>query len=73
MHTWRLVDAGVFFTFCLTPFYSAAFFFFWGPCKFFFAELPHCVNHSVCTVFFFGPCAGFAFKSFLGASVTLHS
>ena len=40
---------------------------------FFFAELPHCVNHSVRIDLFFGPCVGFCLKYFLGASVTLHS
>ena len=36
MHTWRLVDVGVFFTFFWTPFCSAPYaFFFWTLCGFF--------------------------------------
>ena len=61
MDTWRLVDARVFFTiFFFDSFLFGLFFFFFGGlANFFFAELPHCVNNSVRTDFFFGPCAVF--------------
>ena len=61
MDTWHLVDARVFFTFLFYSFLFGLFFFlFGGLAKFFFAELPHCVNHSVRTeFFFFGPCVFF--------------
>ena len=41
MHTWRLVDVGVFFTFLFGLF----FFFFGDLAKKEFAKLPRCVNH----------------------------
>ena len=73
MHTWRLVDVGVFSTFFFDSFLFGLFFFFFGDlAKFFFAELPHCVNHSVRTVFFFFDLVRVFFKSFMGASVSLH-
>ena len=61
MDTWRLVDAGVFFTFFVRPLFLR----FWGPCEIFFAELPHCVNHSVRTNFF-DLVRGFFFEIFSG-------
>ena len=75
MHTWRLIDIAVFLTFFFTPFCSASFFLSFGDlAKKIFAELPHCVNHSVHTVVvFFWTLCGFFYKSLMGASVTLHS
>ena len=50
MDTLRLVDVGVFFTLFLLLFVRPLFlFFFGGALRFFFAELPHCVHHSVNT------------------------
>ena len=60
MDTLRLVDVGVFFTFFLLLFvWPHFFFFFGGALRFFFAELPHCVNHSVRTETFLDLVRGF--------------
>ena len=74
MHTWRLVDVGVFFTFFfLTPFCSASFFSFLGTLR--KKNLPNCpIASTVRSVqFFFFDLVRVFFKSFLGASVSLHS
>ena len=60
MHTWRLVDVGVFFTFFFTPFSLASFFSFLGTLRiFFFCRIAPLRKPFGPYSFFFGPCAGF--------------
>ena len=70
MDTRCLVDAGVFFIFFDSFLFGLFYFLFWGPCDFFF----FCRTAPLHQPFgFFWTLCGFFFKSFLGASVTLHS
>ena len=67
MHTWRLVDVGVFFTFFLTPFCSASFFSFLGTLRKFF--LPNCpIASTIRSIqfFFFWTLCGFFLNLFWG-------
>ena len=73
MHTWRLADVGLFFTFFLTPFCLASFSSFLGTLQNFFSRTAPLRQPFGPYSFFFLHLVGFFFKSFLGASVPLHS
>ena len=75
MDTWRLVDAGVFFTFFFDSFLFGLFFFFlfFGALRDFFCRTAPWRQPFGLYNFFLTLCVVFFLKSFLGASVPLHS